>query len=138
MILRILFVPLTLFLIVANLHGDRTVFEDVAYGDLAKNPDAFAEKGIRIRAIYSYMFGVSRLKPAECCADRGTSIWVDFDEDKGNDLQRQIPEGMGVVLGTFIGNVETGSAFGPNGERTRLVVNRIEKIEKRAKPSNKN
>ncbi len=118
---------MVLFLIVANLHADRTVFEDITYRDLAKNPSAFAGKRIRIRAIYSSMFEVSRLKLTACCADRGPLIWVDFDNEKRNDLLGQIPKGMRIVRGTFIGKIETVSTYRPNGERIHLIVDRIEK-----------
>ena len=47
----------------------------------------------------------------------------------------KFPEGMGVVLVVFVGKIETGKVYGPFGERVRLVVDRIEKLEKKAKPS---
>jgi hypothetical protein len=112
--------------------------QDVSYCQLAKDPSAFSEKRIRIRAIYSYMFEVSRLKSPTCCSDHDAQIWVDFaDELEGSSkrLFHKFPEGMGMVLAVFVGKVETGSVYGPFGERVRLVVDRIEKLEKKAKPS---
>ena len=112
-------------------HAKAETLEEVTVCQLAKNPTAYSGKRIRIRAIYSYMFEVSRLKSPTCCPESGSLIWVDFDEGKAEGLLRQLPEGMGVVLAVFVGTVETGKVYGSFGERVRLVVDRIEKIEQR-------
>jgi hypothetical protein len=111
--------------------------QDVTYCQLAKDPSRFSGKRIRIRAIYSYMFEVSRLKSPTCCPEGDTPIWVDFDEElQGNSkkLFHKFPEGMGVVLAVFVGKIETGKVYGHFGERVRLVVDQIEKIEEKTKP----
>jgi transposase len=41
---------------------------------------------------------------------------------------------MGMVLAVFVGKIETGKVYGPFGERVRLVVDQIEKVEEKAKP----
>jgi hypothetical protein len=112
--------------------------QDVSYCQLAKDPSAFSGKRIRIRGIYSYMFEVSRLKSPTCCSMRDAQIWVDFDEELEGSSKRlfhKFPEGMGIVLAVFVGKVETGNVYGPFGERIRLVVDQIEKLEKKARPS---
>jgi hypothetical protein len=118
-------------------HEPGVTPQDVTYCQLAKDPSAFSGKRIRIRAIYSYMFEVSRLKSPTCCSERDTLIWVDFDEDlQGNSkkLFHKFPQGMGVVLAVFVGKIETGKVYGHFGERVRLVVDQVEKIEDKAKP----
>ena len=121
--------------------GDKpeVVPQDVTYCQLARDPSAYSGKRIRIRAIYSYMFEVSRLKSPTCCSDQNPQmqIWVDFDEElKGSSkrLLHKFPQGMGEVLVVFVGKIETGKVYGPFGERVRLVVDRIEKFEKKANP----
>ncbi|HSC46275.1 MAG TPA: hypothetical protein VLC94_10600 [Candidatus Acidoferrum sp.] len=108
-------------------------FADVTFCQLAKDPEAFSGKRVRIRAIYSYMFEISSLRPPECCPIREALVWVDFDDEKARELLRQIPEGMGTVLAVFVGRIETGEVYGPNGERVRLVIDRIEKVEKKVR-----
>jgi len=112
--------------------------EDVTFCELARNPNAYSGKRIRIRAVYSYMFEVSRLKSPTCCSERGESIWVDFDDDlhgKSKRLFKSFPKGMGVVLAVFVGRIETGKVYGTFGERVRLVVDQIDRVEEKAKPS---
>ena len=116
-----------------RLSANVETMENVSYCQLAKDPNAFSGKRIRIRAIYSYMFEVSSLKSPTCCPDHGALIWVDFDEEKVNSLLRQLPNGMGTVLAVFVGKIETGRIYGPFGEKVRFVVDRIERVEKRAR-----
>ncbi|MGC1620789.1 MAG: hypothetical protein WA765_20030 [Candidatus Acidiferrum sp.] len=111
--------------------------QNVTYCQLAADPSAFSGKRIRLRAIYSYMFEVSRLKSPTCCPGPDTLIWVDFDEELGANSRKlfhQFPEGMGVVLAVLVGKIETGKVYGPFGERVRLVVDQIERVEEKAKP----
>lgn len=109
--------------------------QDLTYCQLVKDPLAFSGKLIRMRAIYSYMFEISRLKSPACCSERDVSIWVDFDENL-NGISKwryhRFPKGMGTVLVVFVGRIETGRAYG-TGQNVRLVVNRIEKLEEKAK-----
>ena len=134
---------LTLSLLLSSYSPTRagrepgTTPQDVTYCQLVKDPSAFSGKRIRIRAIYSYMFEFSRLKSPTCCSERDVLIWVDFDDEpQGNSkkLLHKLPEGMGMVLAVFVGKVETGKVYGPFGERVRLVVDQIEKVEEKAKP----
>jgi hypothetical protein len=113
--------------------------QDITYCQLARDPSAFSGKRMRIRAIYLYFFEGSRLKSPTCCSDHDPQmqIWVDFDEELEGSSKRllhKFPEGMGEVLVVFVGKIETGKVYGPFGERVRLVVDRIEKFEKKAKP----
>ena len=115
-----------------------SALEDVTFCELARNPNAYAGKRIRIRAVYSYMFEVSRLKSPTCCSGRGESIWLDFDDDLHGKSKRRFksfPKGMGVVLAVFVGTVETGKVYGTFGERVRLVVDQIDRVEEKAKTS---
>jgi hypothetical protein len=121
--------------------GDKpeVVAQDITYCQFARDPTAFSGKRIRIRAIYSYLFEVSRLKSPTCCSDHDPQmqIWVDFDEELEGSSKRlfhKFPKGMGEVLVVFVGKIETGKVYGPYGQRVRLVVDRIEKFEKKAKP----
>jgi hypothetical protein len=110
--------------------------QDVTFCELAKNPSAFLGMRIRIRAIYSYMFEVSRLKSQTCCPESEVPIWVDFDEElagSSKKLLHKFPKGMGFVLATFAGRLESGRVYGPFGERFRLIVDKIEKVEQTTK-----
>jgi hypothetical protein len=112
--------------------------QDVKYCDLTKSPTAFSGKRIRARAIYSYMFEVSRLKPPECCPERDVAIWIDFSEEmdgKSKKLIHSFPKGMGFVLATFSGVLESSGPYGDGGYRFKLTVDRIDKVEHRANPS---
>jgi hypothetical protein len=107
--------------------------QDVTYCQLAKDPSAFSGKRIRIRAIYAYMFEVSRLKSPTCCPERDVSIWVDFDEElkgRSQKLRDKFPKGMGLVLAAFVGRFEAEGPYGDGGYRFRLTVDQIEKIER--------
>src|SRR5713101_9280935 len=89
--------------------------QEVAYCQLAEAPSSFVGKQIRVRAIYSYMFEVSRLKSSACCPGRDVSIWVDFDEGLeggSKKLLHKFPEGMGIVLATFVGALEGNGPYG--------------------------
>jgi hypothetical protein len=119
-------------------NNPENVTQSLSYCDLTKNPSAFSGKRIRVRAIYSYMFEVSRLKPPACCTGGDTAIWVDFSEEMdGNStrLFRKFPRGMGFVLATFEGVFQSGGPFGDGGYRYRLAVDKIEALEKKANPS---
>ncbi|HVA16174.1 MAG TPA: hypothetical protein VMV59_00525 [Candidatus Dormibacteraeota bacterium] len=112
--------------------------KEITYCQLARDPAAFSGKQIRVRAIYKYMFEMSRLKSPTCCAERDVPIWVDFDEKLGGNsrkLFRRFPKGMGLVLATFAGRFEGGGPYGDGGYRFKFTVDEIEKLEDRAKPS---
>ena len=124
--------------VLVSAKEPQPVPEDVTFCQLAQNPTAYSGKRIRIRAVYSYMFEVSQLKSPTCCPQRGESIWVDFDEElhgKSKRLFNSFPEGMGVVLAVFVGRIETEKVYGTFGERVRLVVVQIDKVEEKAKPA---
>ena len=112
--------------------------QEVTYCQLARDPTAFSGKRIRVRAIYKYMFEMSRLNSPTCCPERQVSIWVDFDEKLGGNsrkLFRRFPKGMGLVLATFSGRFEGGGTYGDGGYRFKFTVDEIENLEARAKPS---
>jgi hypothetical protein len=111
--------------------------EDVSFCQLANTPMNFSGKRVRVRAIYSYFFEISSLRTPACCPENSAEIWVDFDDSRGKNLLHKLPKGMGTVLGVWVGTIETGRVFGPNGEQVRLIVDKIEKIEQkeRAKSS---
>ena len=115
----------------------KTAFTDLNYCDLVKNPSSFSGKRIRIRAIYSYMYEVSVLKPPTCCPESGVSIWVEVDDNSFNSnsirLHRRFPKDAGYVLGTFVGRFESGESYGHMQYRFQLVVEGIEKVEAKAK-----
>jgi len=135
-VVPLLFLASSCVLITAK-ENERTP-EDVDFCELARNPNAYSGKRIRIRAVYSYMFEVSRLKSPTCCSEHGESIWVDFDEElhgKSKRMFKSFPKGMGVVLAVFVGRIETGKVYGTFGEQVRLVVDQIDRVEEKAKPS---
>lgn len=112
--------------------------QEVSFCDLAKTPSEFSGKRIRIRAIYSYMFAISRFKGPTCCPEREVPIWVDFDEKlegSSQQLLHKFPKGMGFVLATFVGKLESGGPYGDGGYRFKFTVDRIERLEATAKPS---
>jgi hypothetical protein len=112
--------------------------EDVTYCQLAEAPSHFVGKTIRVRAIYSYMFEVSVLRPPECCQQqKHDSIWVEFDDELSRDskhLQHSFPRGMGFVLATFTGKFEGSGPYGAGALRFQLTVFRIEKLEHKVNP----
>jgi hypothetical protein len=110
----------------------------VEYCQLVRAPSSFVGKRIRIRAVYSYMFEVSRLKPPACCPDRDVPIWVDFNEElegSSRKLFHKFPKGMGFVLATFEGTLQGGGPYGDGGYRFKFAVDKIENLENKANPS---
>jgi hypothetical protein len=110
----------------------------VTYCQLIKAPSSFVGKRIRVRAVYSYMFEVSRLKSPECCPDRDIPIWVDFNEELEGSSQKllhKFPKGMGLVLATFEGTLQGGDSYGDGGYRFKFAVDKIENLENKANPS---
>jgi len=110
---------------------------EITYCQLVKDPSAFVGKRIRIRAVYSYMFEVSRLAQPVCCPTAEIPIRLDFGDDLDSKSQRMLtefPKGRGFVLATFVGVFEGGKAFGTLGERFRLKVVGIERVEQKANP----
>jgi len=109
--------------------------QEVTFCQVVSSRSSFVGKRIRIRAIHSYMFEVSVLKPAKCCEGENHTIWVDFSENmdsRSEKLVRQFPEGMGVVLATFEGTFQyTGNT---NGEY-RLLVDGVKNVEQKEKTS---
>ena len=106
--------------------------QDVAYCQLTNDPSVFAGKRIRIRAIYSYMFEISRLRPPICCSGHDAPVWVEFSDNLDREstrLYHKFPKGMGFVLAVFTGVLETRGPYGDGGYRAKLAVDRIEKLE---------
>jgi hypothetical protein len=63
-------------------------------------------------------------------------MWVDFDDDldsRSRKFLHKFPKGMGFVLATFTGLIESGQSYG-TGQRIRLIVDRIELVEKAENP----
>jgi hypothetical protein len=112
--------------------------QQVSYCDLVKEPQQFAGKRIRVRAIYKYGFEIQRLDSPVCCPERRTKIWVEIESKlEGNSLKlyRKFPRDMGLVLATFEGKFESGGPYGDGGYRLQLMVEQIEKLEAVAKAS---
>src|SRR6266403_1172509 len=110
----------------------------VEYCHLVRTPSSFVGKRIRVRAVYSYMFEVSRLKSPACCPDRDVPIWVDFNEElegSSRKMLRKFPKGMGFVLATFEGTLQGGGPYGDGGYRFKFAVDKIENLENKANPS---
>jgi hypothetical protein len=109
--------------------------QGVTFCQVANARSSFVGKRIRVRAIYSYMFEVSVLKPTKCCEGENHTIWVDFAENmdsRSAKLVHQFPEGMGVVLATFEGTIQyVGNT---NGEY-RLLVDGVKNVERKKKTS---
>jgi hypothetical protein len=105
--------------------------QDVTYSQFANNPSSFSGKRIRIRAIFVYGFELSALRSPTQCAEHDPPVWVDFDDNlqgKSKRLFHDFPKGMGFVLATFVGKIETGGPYG-TGQRLRLIVDEIEEVE---------
>jgi hypothetical protein len=108
------------------------------YCDLAKAPQLFLGKRIRVRAIYRYGFEIQRLDPPMCCPERGAKVWVEIKpdlDDRSRRLLRKLPRGMGLALATFEGALEGGGPYGDGGYRLRFTVDKVEKLEATAKAS---
>jgi hypothetical protein len=112
--------------------------EEVAFCDLIKTPSAFAGKRIRVRAVYRYAFEVQRLEAPACCSGETAKIWIEVDPFlKGKSLRlfHSLPKGQGVVLATFTGTFESGSTFGTFADKSELVVDGIERMERPSRSS---
>jgi hypothetical protein len=116
-------------------HGGSA--QEVTYCDLMRNPSSFTGRRIRVRAVYTYMFELSRLKPPVCCAKSDVPIWVEFsDQMKGNSrkLFHRFPKGMGFVLATFEGTFEGDGPYGDGGYRFKFAVDGIANLERKTNP----
>lgn len=106
---------------------------DVDYCTLAKNRGSFNGKRVRVRALYRYAFEVQSLEAPDCCP--GTPpMWAVLSavmDDKSEKLYRKFPKGEGLVLAIFVGDFETGDAYGMGGSKSQLKVDTIESVEKR-------
>jgi hypothetical protein len=112
--------------------------KDVSYCDLVKTPQLFSGKRIRVRAIYDYAFEIQSLNQPGCWPTHGDRIWVEIEAElEGSSLKlfRKFPKGMGSALATYEGRFETGQAYGDGGYRSKLTVDKIEKLEATAKAS---
>lgn len=112
--------------------------QEVSYCDLVKEPQHFAGKRVRVRAIYKYGFEIQRLDSPDCCLVHGAKIWVEMEsglEGDSSKLYRKFPEGMGLALATFEGTFESGGPYGDGGYRLKFTVASIEKLEHTAKAS---
>ena len=122
-------------LVQANgLHA--AVAQDVSYCDLARTPAQFSGKRVSVRAIYRYGFEVQSLDPPGCCPERAGKIWLEMDPKLGRgtlNLLHKFPKGMGLVLATFTGTLETGGPYGDGGYRSKFEIDRVEKIEATSK-----
>lgn len=112
-------------------------FENVTFCQLAKDAQAFRGSAYE-SAQFILICSKSQDSSPQNAGQVGKPLsgWI-FDDETGQDALRQIPQGMGTVLAVFIGKIETGKVYGPNGERVRLVVDRIEKVEKKVRGSAK-
>ena len=106
--------------------------QDVTFCELVNASSSFVGKRIRVRAVYSYMFEVSALKPAKCCEAHSDNIWLDFAKNMDRQsvkLFRTFPQDMGAILGTFEGTFQLGNGHG----KYRLVVDKIQNVERKKK-----
>jgi hypothetical protein len=139
MYLRSLTLLLVLIICSARTTASReieTPVQDVTYEQFASDPSHYSGMRIRIRAILVYGFELSKLTSPIRCREGNLAVWVEFDEDmKGNSkkLFKRFPEGMGYVLGVFVGKVETGKAYG-TGQRVQFTIDQIEKVEAQRSP----
>lgn len=120
---------------IPTASGAPRTAEAVVYCDLAENGSMFSGRQVRVRAIYRYAFEVQRLEAPECCSGRGDKIWVEIQpslDRRSEKLFRRFPKGEGVVLATFVGRFESGGAYGTFADSKRLLVERIESVEKTA------
>jgi hypothetical protein len=128
---------LAVFLAIANYcvptvgANAETAPQDVTYSQFASDPSAFSGTRIRIRAIFVYGFELSTLRSPMHCAEHDPPVWVAFNDNlqgKSKRLFHDFPKGMGFVLATFVGKIETAGPYG-TGQRVRLIVDQIEEVE---------
>jgi hypothetical protein len=117
--------------------GDRPAAPpvDVSYCQIAKDPSAWIGKRIRVRAIYNFGFEIERLQSPACCPEKGSKIWVQVGSDVDGRSEKIFHKldkvGAGSALAVFVGRFEESP--GRMGERFRLVVDEIERVEKTAR-----
>lgn len=115
-----------------------TSAQEISYCELAKAPQSYSGKRIRVRAIFRYGFEIQQLDPPVCCAESAARIWVQMDSELRGDslkLSRKFPKGMGLALATFVGSFEANGPYGDGRYRFKFTVDHIEKLEGTAKPS---
>jgi hypothetical protein len=136
-IVRLVLVLLT-FCCSVGAQEQKAQAMEVSYCDLARTPQSFSGKRIRVRAVYRYGFEIQRLDSPECCPNGEIKVWVDTEQEPNGgslDLLRKLPKGMGLALATFSGKFEIGGPYGDGGYRFRFTIDRIERLEAKAKPS---
>jgi hypothetical protein len=109
---------------------------EVSYCQLAKMPESFVGKRIKVRAIYRYAFEINQLETAECCLEE-IEIWVEISphlQTPSAKLFRKLPKGTGLALVVFVGRFDEGT-YGTFGDRFQLAVDQIEKVERTSRSS---
>jgi hypothetical protein len=121
-------------------ENPKDAVQEVSFCDLVKTPSAFSGKRIRVRAIYRYAFEIQRLEPPTCCQEPAVNIWVEIDSElqgKSRRLFSKFPKGQGLVLASFVGRIDSGSAYGTFADRYKLTVDKIDKVERTSRSSRK-
>ena len=115
-------------------YGDKSAAElqamqhplDVSYCQMAKCPEAFVGKEIRVRAACDGAFG---LRPVACCAEKPVPIAVGMgDLDARSDkLERRFYGKKTLVIGlvVFMGMLGRGGVYGALESPFHLRVDRI-------------
>jgi hypothetical protein len=118
---------LSLFLGAASM-AQHPKYKEVNFCDLARQPETYRGRTIKVTAVYRYGFEWSELYCLECLnSDR---IWVDFDDSSSTSQKRISPHGSigRTVQVVLIGRIDDGGGYGHMGAyRFRLLVNQVVK-----------
>lgn len=118
-----------------SAQDDLPQAQTVAYCDAVKNPRAFADKMIRVRALYQILFEQSAMN-APSCPDPAPATWVEFEKSWEARTSPQLRQAIrGVVPGArtdvvFVGRLRTGGNFGHLGMYAfKIEVYKVESVK---------
>jgi hypothetical protein len=102
----------------------------VSVCDLLSHPSQFANRRVRVKAVYRYSFEVQQLDSITCCPSQHQRIWVEFGDLNGRSrrLYKRLPTGTGIALVKLGGTFKVGGPFA-DGYRLDLRVERIEGVD---------
>lgn len=108
---------------------------EVNFCDLLKNPDAYKDKTVRVKATYRYGFEWSELYCSDCQSQG--NVWVDFDDafqenskKKYRNKLKENGDGGRTVNVVFTGKFLVGGHYGHmSGYSYGFTVERVESAE---------
>lgn len=125
----VLFTLVSLLVVSAQNQPTKEEIIDVNFCDLLKNPSEYANKTVRVTAIYRYGFEWSELYCPFC--ETKTRTWIeyaeDFNEKSSRKFQRRFPKDNATIKVTLVGKLLFNGNFGHlNGYRNEFLITKIE------------